>query len=122
MFAVLGGIDEGQIVGGSQGLRPFRNNPDIFSHIKAWALSGKGTFYGQKQIGDKGTFPAVIDTGSNMIAVPSTLFKSLSESWKSTIKDLDCTTDASFCQTSTQCEEVAKKISPVGFLIGGGSQ
>lgn len=47
MFAVLGGIDESQIVGGSKGLRPFRNNPDIFSHIKAWALSGKGVYYGR---------------------------------------------------------------------------
>jgi hypothetical protein len=45
-FALFGGIDESQIVGGTNGLRPFRNNPDIFSHIKAWALSGKGLFYG----------------------------------------------------------------------------
>lgn len=77
MFAVLGGVDESQIVGGSKGLRPFRNNPDIFSHIKAWALSGKGMYNGDEQIGEKGTFPAVMDTGSTMIAVPPPLFKSL---------------------------------------------
>lgn len=46
MFAVFGGIDEKQIEGGRAGLRPFRNNPDIFSHVKAWALLGKGLFYG----------------------------------------------------------------------------
>lgn len=77
MFAVLGGIDESQIVGGKDGLRPFRNNPDIFSHIKAWALSGKGTFYGMQPIGEKGTYPAVMDTGSTFIAVPSSLFQSI---------------------------------------------
>jgi len=76
-FAMLGGIDENQIVGGRNGLKPFRNNPDIFSHIKAWALSGKGLFYGLPQIGDAGTYPAVIDTGSTLIAVPSPLFDSL---------------------------------------------
>lgn len=47
-FAVLGGIDEEQIVGGATGLRPFRNNPDIFSHIKAWALTGTGIYYGNE--------------------------------------------------------------------------
>lgn len=46
MYAIIGGIDEKQIDGGIKGLKPFRNNPDIFSHIKAWALSGKGLFYG----------------------------------------------------------------------------
>jgi hypothetical protein len=46
-FAVFGGSDFSQIVGGKGGLHPFRNNPDIFSHIKAWALSGKGIYLGQ---------------------------------------------------------------------------
>jgi len=45
-FAVLGGVEDSQIVGGKSGLKPFRNNPDIFSHIKAWALTGKGLYYG----------------------------------------------------------------------------
>ena len=47
MFAVFGGIDESQIIGGAAGLRPFRNSPDIFSHVKAWALQGKGLYYGE---------------------------------------------------------------------------
>jgi len=37
----------------------------------------KDFFYGLPQIGDKGTFPAVIDTGSTMIAVPTPLFSAL---------------------------------------------
>jgi hypothetical protein len=76
-FAVLGGIDEEQIVGGITGMRPFRNNPDIFSHIKSWALTGKGIYYGFEQHGETGIFPAVIDTGTTLIAVPSLLFSEI---------------------------------------------
>ena len=97
MFAIIGGIEENQIVGGLSGLKPFRNNPDIFSHIKAWALSGKGVFMGPQQVGDKGTFPAVIDTGSTFIAVPPALFAALQKSWALIVKDLDCSTDPNFC-------------------------
>lgn len=46
-FAIFGGIDENQIEGGANGLKVFRNNPDIFSKIKAWALSGQALFYGK---------------------------------------------------------------------------
>jgi hypothetical protein len=121
-FAVLGGSDYSQIVGGKSGLRPFRNNPDIFSHIKAWALSGKGLYYGSPEIGAPGTYPAVMDTGSTIIAVPSALFGSLTEKWKETVKDLDCSTDPNFCQSNMSCEELQSQVRPVGFLIAGGSQ
>ena len=121
-FAVFGGSDYSQIVGGSQGLRPFRNNPDIFSHIKAWALSGKGLFYGTPQIGDSGVYPAVIDTGSTLITVPTPLFQSLQQKWKEVVKDLDCNNEGNICQTSMNCDEVASNLKPVGFLIAGGSQ
>jgi hypothetical protein len=103
MFAIIGGIDENQIVGGIKGLKPFRNNPDIFSHIKAWALSGKGVFMGPTQVGEKGTFPAVIDTGSTFIAVPPALFAALQKSWLVQVKDLDCQTDPNFCQSKEPC-------------------
>ena len=98
-FAVFGGVDEEQIIGGSTGMRPFRNNPDIFSHIKAWALSGKGLFSGLTQMGSFGNFPAVIDTGSNLIAVPSPLFANLAQEWNKVVPGLDCTSDANFCET-----------------------
>mmetsp|Transcript_41860 Transcript_41860/g.64047 ORF Transcript_41860/g.64047 Transcript_41860/m.64047 type:complete len:211 (-) Transcript_41860:412-1044(-) len=96
-FAIFGGVDESQVVGGRHGLRPFRNNPDIFSHIKAWALSGKGLYYGAPSLGESGTYPAVIDTGSTLIAVPPPLFQSLAAKWKETVKDLDCKSDPNFC-------------------------
>ena len=121
-FAIFGGSDYSQIVGGEKGLRPFRNNPDIFSHIKAWALSGKGLFYGTPQIGDQGSFPAVIDTGSTIISVPSQLFTSLQQKWSESVKDLDCKTDANFCQSLSSCDEVGQELKPVGFLIAGGGQ
>lgn len=109
-------------MGGKTGLRAFRNNPDIFSHIKAWALSGKGLYYGTPQIGEKGTYPAVMDTGSTIIAVPSQLFSALVEKWKASVTDLDCTSDPNFCVSLHQCEELQKQVAPVGFLIAGGSQ
>ena len=121
-FAVLGGVDDSQVVGGKAGLKPFRNNPDIFSHIKAWALSGKGLYYGLPKVGEEGQYPAVIDTGSTLIAVPSPLFTSLSQKWKETVKDLDCTTDANFCETKQPCTDLEHTLSPVGFEIGDADQ
>jgi len=120
-FAVFGGIDEEQIVGGATGLKPFRNNPDIFSHIKAWALTGEALYYGLPQIGQTGSYPAVIDTGSTLIAVPSALFQGLQAQWRKAVPDLDCSTDANFCETTKQsCSQIEHSLQPVGFLIGGG--
>lgn len=120
-FAVFGGIDEEQIVGGASGLKPFRNNPDIFSHIKAWALTGQALFYGLPQVGATGSYPAVIDTGTTLIAVPSRLFKDLQAKWMQAVPALDCSSDANFCEIKTAtCAEIEKKLQPVGFLIGGG--
>jgi hypothetical protein len=76
-FAIFGGIEESQIVDGIKGLKPFRNNPDIFSHVKAWALTGKGMQYGDASLGQSGVYPAIMDTGSTLIIVPSALFAQL---------------------------------------------
>ena len=73
-FAIFGGVDQNQIVGGIKGLKPFRNNPDIFSHVKSWALSGKGIYYDDHKVGAESTYPAVMDTGSTLIIVPQALF------------------------------------------------
>lgn len=101
-------------------MRPFRNNPDIFSHVKAWALSGKGLFSGFRQMGAFGNFPAVIDTGSNLIAVPTPLFKNLAQEWNKVVPGFDCSSDPNFCETkSAQCDDIEKKLQPVAFLISG---
>lgn len=42
----------------------------------------------------------MIDTGSTLIAVPSPLFKPLSEQWKKDVETLDCKIDPSFCQVT----------------------
>lgn len=34
--------------------------------------------------------------------------------------DLDCTSDANFCETKTaSCDDIEKKLKPVAFLISG---
>ena len=102
-------------------MKPFRNNPDIFSHIKAWALTGEALYYGLPQIGQSGSYPAVIDTGSTLIAIPSPLFKGLQAQWQKAVPDLDCSSDANFCETKKQtCSQIEGSLQPVGFLIGGG--
>jgi len=37
------------------------------------------------------------------------------------VPDLDCSTDANFCETKKQsCSSIEHSLQPVGFLIGGG--
>ena len=75
-------------------------------------------YYGQPAIGTKGNFPAVMDTGSTLIAVPSVLFQSLKQEWSKQTK-VDCDSDPNFCQSLESCEELESKLKPVGFLISG---
>jgi hypothetical protein len=37
------------------------------------------------------------------------------------VPDLDCSTDPNICQSLTSCDKLEPKLSPVGFLIEGGS-
>ena len=64
-------------------------------------------------------FPAVIDTGSMNLGVPTGAFKFLSEQWKARIPALDCVIDDNFCQVMTPCSEVAKNLSTVGIQLSG---
>lgn len=62
-----------------------------------------------------------MDTGSTLIAVPSSLFQSLRQEWSRATK-LDCDTDPNFCQTLEECSAVEPKLKPVGFLISGANK
>lgn len=53
--------------------------------------------------------------------MPSPLFKGLQAQWQKAVPDLDCSSDANFCETKKEkCADIEKKLQPVGFLIGGG--
>lgn len=51
--------------------------------------------------------------------MPTLLFSQLEASWKKAVPDLDCTTDANFCESHQACDDIEKNLSPVGFLISG---
>ena len=72
-----------------------------------------------QKIGEEKNFPAIIDTGSSNIGVPETNFKFLKEKWKKDLGDIDCVTDDNFCQLMQPCDELAPKLKPVAFTIGG---
>jgi len=64
-YALFGGYNSSQIVGGSKGLKKFKN---FQNSLGTWALEGQGVTYGSKTLqleGDDVSYPAVIDTGSS---------------------------------------------------------
>lgn len=81
-YALFGGYNSTQIVGGEYGLATFRNNHyDYKSAVKSWALPSRDLLYGGESVGyNKQTveYPAIIDTGSSFLAVPGDEFTALS--------------------------------------------
>jgi hypothetical protein len=49
--------------------------------------------------------------------VPPEEYKSLEDKWRSNMGDLDCKSDATFCQVGRSCTEVAGSIESVMFNI-----
>jgi len=100
-YAMFGGYNSSQIVGGEQGISTFRNNPGNYkSNIRSWALDTKDLLYNGTSLqynGQTKSYPAVIDTGSSFIAVPPEEYTSLLEKWKGAVSDLDCKSDETFC-------------------------
>ena len=74
-YALFGGYNSSQIVGGSSGLKMF---PNFKNYLGTWALEGQGTFYGDgkvmQEVGRDRTFPAIIDTGSSQFSIPPSVF------------------------------------------------
>jgi hypothetical protein len=73
-FAVFGGLDPNQIVGGVQGLHKMQTlayRPDWTQSVKQWAIEARGIRYGNEEylLGQK-SFPAIIDTGSSNLGIP----------------------------------------------------
>lgn len=74
-YALFGGYNSSQIVGGAKGLKTFKR---YLNRLGTWALEGQNTFYGNQaiQIPDK-TYPAIIDTGSTQMSIPSDIYNQL---------------------------------------------
>lgn len=73
-YAVFGGINEAQVVGGSSGIHFEKVKPN---HLNTWALEGQAINYGDQHLTQGGQYVAIIDTGSSQIAIPPALFESL---------------------------------------------
>ena len=59
--------------------------------MQNWALRGEGLWYDDKPIFDnKKSYPAIIDTGSEDIAVPPEVLKNLVKKWKKDIDGIEC--------------------------------
>jgi len=119
-YALFGGFNSSQIVGGEKGLQTFKNNPGNYkSNMRSWALDIKDFLYDSKSLRNSDRrYPAVIDTGSSFVAVPPEEYKALRDKWKTQVDDHNCESDPTFCSSRLNCEQLAKKISPVSFQIG----
>ena len=61
-FALFGGVDPKQVVGGSSNLVYFKNYPNS---LGTWALEGHGVYYGKKNYPLSAATAAIIDTGTS---------------------------------------------------------
>ena len=77
--------------------------------------------YGDKEIGSGKSCPAIIDTGSSTLGVPSKVHAKLKDEWRENLAPakLDCISNDDFCQMKASCAELEKKIKPLGFQLSG---
>lgn len=116
-YALFGGYNSSQIVGGANGLKTFKNFPNW---LGTWALEGQGMFYDGKPMqkpGEDTAYPAIIDTGSSQLSIPPDVFDKIKAEWAKNVPNLDCDSDATFCHVPESCEAVGPKIKAVGFQM-----
>ena len=109
-------MNNSQIVGGKDGLLSFKNFKNA---LGTWALSGEGITYDQKTLmkHDK-PYPAVIDTGSSQLEVPSEVYQALELYWKKDIPELNC--EKGMCvATEIGCDATKEKLKPIGLIMNG---
>lgn len=82
-YVLFGDYNASLVVGGEKGLHnlgTYGYLPEYVGAQKNWALEGQSMFYGEKELKsiiDNTTFPAIIDTGSSTLAVPSKFFQEI---------------------------------------------
>ena len=80
-YALFGGYNSSQIVGGADGLKTFKNFPNW---LGTWALEGQGMTYGSvamQKPGEDSSYPAIIDTGSSQLSIPPDVFEKIRMEW-----------------------------------------
>lgn len=115
-YALFGGYNSTQIVGGNKGLKTFKNYPSDF---KTWALLGQAMLYDGKyctDIAHQG-YTAMIDTGSSQLAVPPQVFNQLMAKWKEDVPNIECKSKHTFCHVMDSCTNVVKKVKPIAFQL-----
>ena len=81
-YALFGGYNSSQIVGGASGLKTFKN---FENWLGTWALEGQGMYYGAQPLqvpGEDLSYPAIIDTGSTRLSIPPEQFAKVRSEWK----------------------------------------
>ena len=81
-YALFGDYNASQVVNGEKGLydlKTFAYLPEFAAAQKNWALEGQNMLYGDQQLQPDASFPAIIDTGSSTLGVPSQLFDAIKE-------------------------------------------
>lgn len=74
-YALFGGVNSTQIVGGEAGLTAFKSFPNF---LGTWALEGQEMKYDGKTLeGTHGNYPAIIDTGTSQMSIPPHVFQFL---------------------------------------------
>jgi len=118
-YALFGGYNSSQIIGGASGLKTFKNYKNW---LGTWALEAEGMTYDtgngtgvvlQKAGGP--VYPAIIDTGSSQFSIPPHVFDKLTKEWAKALPDLNCVSDKTFCTVPRACDEIAKVLKPVSF-------
>ena len=83
-YALFGDFNTSQVVGGLSGLHSLKTYaylPEFAAAQKNWALEGQNMLYGDAMLGPDASFPAIIDTGSSTLGVPSALFDAAKDQW-----------------------------------------
>lgn len=117
-YALFGGVNSTQIVGGVDGLKTFANFPNF---LGTWALEGQLVQYdGQTLQETIGSFPAIIDTGTSQMQLPPRIFAEVLQQWNAAAQgQIKCESDSAFCTSEMPCDEMAKKLKPISMQLSG---
>lgn len=106
-FAVFGGVDSSQVVGGQAGMQFAQN---IASKSDTWALEGQSFSYGTYKIAEDVKYNAIIDTGCSQVALPHGIYWTLQDHWAKAVPSIDCSTHDVFCFTLDPCSKIENQL------------